>query len=116
MNYFLIPSIFFTFLDEDSELSEWSDEEEIQTFISFPQIDDPKPFLPKFEKKPVTHLPGVKQPLKPPETISDFENCDLPLSAEAAQAWISENLMPPYWIETTDSKGYFKKVNHNLGV
>ena len=44
------------------------------------------------------------------------ENCDLPLSAEAAQAWISENLMPPYWIETTDSKGYFKKVHHNLGV
>ena len=91
-------------LDEDSELSEWSDDEDPvfeSNFFNFAKIEDEnssaKPFLPKFEKKPVTHLPGVKEPLKPPETISDFENCDLPLTPAAAQAWISEHLMPPYW-------------------
>ena len=93
-------------LEEDSELSDWSDDDEVQIIpnFSFTHVEESNQLLPKFEKKPVTHLPGVKEPLKPPETISDFENCDMPWSPEAAQEWISENLMPPYWLEESDSK------------
>ena len=107
-NFHNVNQLFvYIFSDEDSELSEWSEDEDPvfeSNFFNFAKPEDTKssasakqPFLPKFEKKPVTHLPGVKEPLKPPETISDFENCDLPLTPAAAQAWISEHLMPPYW-------------------
>ena len=56
-----------------SDLSDWSSDEELED-IKMPTIVQPeKKVSIKHVRRPITHLPGVSQPLQPPKSIGNIQ-------------------------------------------
>ncbi len=97
----------------DSDLSDWTDDEFDpedewkrsifdgafeKAFAEQTSINKPITFVIPRPKKPVTHLPGVREPLRPPVPICDDDRVGkLPEDSKEDQ---EKNLMPPYWLDT----------------
>lgn len=81
------------------ELSDWSLSDDDENII--------EPNQPLQTETKEVFLPGCNTPLQPPVPVSTLPGKYIDSGTNNAEKWLSENVLPPYWILETDGRNKF---------
>ena len=91
----------YRFPAEDSELSEWSEDD--STVISSPVQDPPLSPDKQPKKKLPEFLPGCSTPLSPPGKIPPSGTL-ISTDPNSSKSWLQARVLPQYWVKERDGK------------